>query len=204
MRIYSLEDASISPQPTGGKARTTDEFFEASLRRYLAETGRPLPQEVAEQGFRRLTGRGEHGKPYMRTEGLEDVHFSLSHTEGCAAIAFAGTPVGLDLVNTDVSRMGDEAKLEKIAKRFFTEEELYYMEGNEDKVRAFVTVWACREAYGKYTGEGLRTDFERVNPVALIGAESGAAIAVGKVAEQSGVVYAICADAAELRDMTFG
>jgi phosphopantetheinyl transferase len=203
MKIYRLEDESISPQPTGGKAKKTDEFFENSFLNYLEETDRRLPEAFEGTRFRKLTGRGEHGKPYIKLKGFEDVHFSLSHTKGFAAIAFAEQPVGLDLVNTDTSRIGDAERLAKIAKRYFTGSEANYIDGTGDVSAAFSTVWACREAWGKYTGEGLRSDFEKTDVIALMNAESGPAITTGRFGAKKDIVYALCANTTLLQEMVF-
>ncbi|MDR1272383.1 MAG: 4'-phosphopantetheinyl transferase superfamily protein [Clostridiales Family XIII bacterium] len=203
MKIYKLEDESISPQPTGGKAKKTDEFFEESFLHYLKETGRQLPEALKGTRFRKLTGRGEHGKPYIKIDGFEGIHFSLSHTTGFAAIAFAESPVGLDLVNTNISMTGDPERLSKIAKRYFTDSELGYIERSGGASAAFVTVWACREAWGKYTGEGLRSDFEKTDVIVLMGTESGAAIATGILGEKKNIVCALCADVALLKEIVW-
>lgn len=88
----------------------------------------------------------EHGKPYIY--GADNWHFNISHTDGMIGIAVSDEPVGID-----VESIGD-ADL-RIAKRFFTVSENYYIESAECKDKRFLEIWTKKEAYLKYIGKGL-------------------------------------------------
>ena len=88
----------------------------------------------------------EHGKPYIY--GADNWHFNISHTDGMVGIAISDEPVGID-----VERIRD-ADL-RIAKRFFTVSENYYIENTACKDKRFFEIWTKKEAYLKYTGKGL-------------------------------------------------
>lgn len=98
--------------------------------------------------------RREKGKPYFSLPEEKDrsikpqVHYSVSHSRDWWGCLMAEEPVGFDL---EIFR--EKIDFEKIAKRFFTEEEhkytqLYGLEG-------FFELWVRKEAYIKYLGLGL-------------------------------------------------
>jgi 4'-phosphopantetheinyl transferase len=108
----------------------------------------------------------ENGKP--RLEPAEDVHFSISHTSDCIAVAFSRSAVGLDL-----ERMRPvDAKA--LASRFFSREEaLAVRESGE--IDLFFKLWTCREAAIKADGRGLSNLMDSTR------------VLMGKDAEDAGV-----------------
>lgn len=96
------------------------------------------------------------GKPvFSRQVGAS---FSLSHTHGCAAIAFAlpdfvfrkNQQLGMDIELIRECRMA-------VAKRFFTKEEYdYIFFQQENQQDAFFLIWTGKEAVMKKGGEGLK------------------------------------------------
>ena len=105
-------------------------------RRLAAEKYGLAPEELQ-------TARGPHGKPFFF--GLPGFHFSLSHSGEALALAVHGSPVGVD-----VERLR-EPEL-RVARRFFTADEQAAMRGGGAR---FYEIWTKKEAYLKYTGEGL-------------------------------------------------
>ncbi|MGB0579900.1 MAG: 4'-phosphopantetheinyl transferase family protein [Limisphaerales bacterium] len=94
----------------------------------------------------------EHGKPSLAEGGLE---FNVSHTEGQVALAFAHSPVGID-----VERFDRDLDHDSLTKRFFSEHErqqLSDMDAEERKA-AFFRCWTQKEAYLKALGSGLSRD----------------------------------------------
>ena len=91
----------------------------------------------------------EHGKPYFEGSG---VHFSVSHSGRCAAIAVDDAEVGVD-----VEQLPDRDFL-KIARRFYHPNELHDVEAAQDQPRAFTRIWTRKEAYLKQLGVGITTD----------------------------------------------
>ena len=89
-------------------------------------------------------GRGKPSLPRW-----PDVHISVSHTEGLAAVAFARAPVGVDVERVRPLR------LPHIAGRFFTPEENAWLRASEDRERDFFVLWMRKEAWLKATGTGL-------------------------------------------------
>lgn len=99
-----------------------------------------LPQDI-------ILERDEYGKPHILNS---DVDIGITHTEGLAAVA----------VSTD-GRIGiDAEKIYKkdpmpLAKRFFAENEVAYVENADDAALAFTKIWTEKEAYVKMLGKGL-------------------------------------------------
>jgi len=103
--------------------------------------------------------KGEKGKPFFaglqgpEGAGKPEVHYSVSHSGDFWGCLMAGEPVGFDM---EVVR--ERVNYDKIAKRYFAEEEckLVLSSGLE----AFFDVWVRKEAYVKYLGTGLATGLD--------------------------------------------
>ena len=115
-----------------GKALT-----DALIRRYLG-------REDA------VIHRTEKGKPYVRFPGQDgDAPFiSVSHSENTFALLVSETEAGLDI------QYPRGVKAERIAARYFTEEEAAEVAEDSTGDR-FFELWTRREAFSKYTGIGL-------------------------------------------------
>jgi hypothetical protein len=101
--------------------------------------------------------RGPHGKPYFAAPPLRDrVHFSVSHSGAHWAALFHDAPVGLDIEDLRIREKMTAERMERIAARFFTEDERAYLNGDRSDLRTrFFRVWTAKEAYVKYTGGGM-------------------------------------------------
>lgn len=89
---------------------------------------------------------GEHGKPFLHGRG--DFHFSFSHSGKYIALVCSRENAGIDIERKDRGN-------EKIARRYFTGDEYSRIYGNTGQNLSFAEVWTSKEAYIKYTGEGL-------------------------------------------------
>jgi 4'-phosphopantetheinyl transferase len=95
-------------------------------------------------------GAHANGKPFVEGANIE---FNLSHSGALALIAVArGRRVGVDV--EQVRPMSD---LERIAGRVCTPGELATLAGlaESQRDRAFLAMWARKEALAKATGEGI-------------------------------------------------
>nr|WP_315023302.1 4'-phosphopantetheinyl transferase superfamily protein [uncultured Aminipila sp.] len=90
---------------------------------------------------------GKHGKPYF--ENIP-VCFSISHSGEIWVCLMADFNVGMDI------QIYKQLKYEKVAQRFFQENEVKYI--NEQGIDAFFQVWVRKEAYVKYTGNGFANE----------------------------------------------
>ncbi len=101
--------------------------------------------------------QGKSGKPYVVNCNIE---FNVSHCEEIVVCAINNTPVGIDIEKIKPINPS-------IIKKFFTPTEQEYIFGkspcveafstelNEMQLKRFFECWTAKEAYLKYTGEGL-------------------------------------------------
>ena len=89
----------------------------------------------------------EKGKPFF--EGLP-VHFNVSHSGMLWVCMVGDAPCGIDI---QVGQEMNVRKYDRIMRRYFTPNEQDFCDryGTE----GFFRIWAHREAFGKYTGEGF-------------------------------------------------
>lgn len=92
-----------------------------------------------------------NGKPM-----LDGIYFNLSHSRAMVVCAISDLPVGCDVEKI-------QSGAEKVAERFFTENEKAYLDRFPDSERTgeFFRLWTMKESYVKMTGEGLRIDLDR-------------------------------------------
>lgn len=95
------------------------------------------------------TQKGAHGKPYF--PDCPWLHFSISHSGEYWACAMAPTEVGLDL------QLHTKGRKERISARFFHPQEYEYL--RRSGYRGFFDIWAAKESYVKYTGQGIDENF---------------------------------------------
>lgn len=130
---------------------------EAALR-YVKESDRKLSlaayrllQEALEKeyGIREapVFGFGPHGKPFLRD--FPHIHFNLSHCPGVAMCAVDTAPVGCDVEAVPAALDRD------LCSHVCNAQELEEVLGAPSPERAFTTLWTRKEAFLKYTGEGL-------------------------------------------------
>jgi 4'-phosphopantetheinyl transferase len=123
-----------------------DEFVvnRATLRILLAGYMADAPERIAFEYSTR-------GKPSVRNAG--GLRFNLSHTAGRAAIALARERE----VGIDVERIRSQYDAQKIAQRFFSEQEQKLLQelSGQKLADAFFRCWTRKEAYIKARGEGL-------------------------------------------------
>ena len=87
-----------------------------------------------------------NGKLYLID--YPDLYVNLSHS-GCYAVcAVNNTPVGVDI------QRGRECDM-KMARRFFTSEETYYINSSLDKEHSFFKIWTRKESFVKAIGKGI-------------------------------------------------
>lgn len=99
---------------------------------------------------------GEYGKPTLTSN--PNLEFNISHSGDYALIAVARN----HKVGIDVERLRDGLEIEKIARRFFSEEENSELAGLPPKQQTtgFFNCWTRKEAYIKAHGLGLSLHLE--------------------------------------------
>ncbi|MDR1496129.1 MAG: 4'-phosphopantetheinyl transferase superfamily protein [Clostridiales Family XIII bacterium] len=145
MKLYLFD----RDEPGGAEA-----FFRAAVLDYCgaaicADFGDEIP----------AVAREPNGKPYFSESPLNgQTHFSLSHSGAYWAVLFHDAEVGLDIEDMDIRGGLTDERRERIAERFFAEDEKTYIlagEDHADRLTKFFRVWTAKEAYIKYTGNGM-------------------------------------------------
>lgn len=88
----------------------------------------------------------EYGKPHL---GDGRLCFSLSHSGAYSLCAVSDRDIGADIQRQKTFN-------ERLARRFFSEEELRHILSADDRDHAFTKVWALKESYIKAVGLGLK------------------------------------------------
>lgn len=106
---------------------------------YHQVTGQTMPELIREI----------KGKPQFAAGPW---HCSISHTRQAVFCALSLTPIGLDAepLNRKVG--------ERIMERALSPMEQAQLGDYPTKAEGFLTHWVLKEAYGKYTGHGIRGD----------------------------------------------
>lgn len=94
---------------------------------------------------------GQYGKPYFKSH--PNVCFSVSHSGNIWVCAFSDTEVGTDVQVYD--KTGNTERRRRIANRWFSENEREYLEKCGYGEAEFYKIWARKEAYVKFTGDGI-------------------------------------------------
>ncbi len=93
------------------------------------------------------------GKPYFEGSAL---HFNLSHTDTLVCAAVADCPVGVDAQMLTAPSDG-------VIRRVLSEREQDLLHRSDDKKALFTRFWTQKEAYAKWTGEGLSCIFSSLD-----------------------------------------
>ena len=86
------------------------------------------------------------GKPYV---GKDGVYISIAHSHERCLVAVSNSEIGVDIEY----RSKDEARLIRIAERYFTEKEAEYVKAKPSE--RFYEIWCAKESFIKFTGEGM-------------------------------------------------
>lgn len=121
---------------------------------------------------------GEDGKPFLKSHPR--FHFNVSHTRRAVAAAASCRPVGVDIEGLRPARM-------QVADRFFTAaEQAYVRAGTDGQDRRFFTVWTRKEAYLKWSGNGIRV------PLTSIETTAGVVAGMLRTAYRGDLVLSVC------------
>ena len=88
---------------------------------------------------------GKNGKPFLNGNGL---FFNISHCAEGVAVVLDTAPVGIDVQETGGFN-------EKVAKRFFDEDENKKINASPDRAEAFTRIWTLKESAIKCEGKSL-------------------------------------------------
>ncbi len=124
--------------------RNTERLVRRCAEMYIMEERLPVGTVSSE------ILRAPKGKPYFKELPLD---FSVSHTGSLWVCAMDTRPVGIDV------QAFRKCRYAKIAKRYYTSDEQEYVSAMGEA--GFFRIWTRKEAYAKYTGEGLTNDMKK-------------------------------------------
>jgi 4'-phosphopantetheinyl transferase len=175
--LASLDDVDLTPAHGSFAAAelaraekvTADDRRERFLaRRWMARsllaeaTGEEPGELVLERRCERC-GDLHPANPFPT--GAGEVWWSASSSDGLAAVALAGSRVGLDL-----ERRAERRRWKGIAGRFYTEAEREAIAGSPQR---FFDFWTLKEAYLKALGLGLPGGLRSLDCAGLVPAADG-------------------------------
>lgn len=129
----------------GGRQRT-EELVRRAAEQYIWEERLSLGTVSGE------ILRTERGKPYFKEVPIE---FSVSHTGSLWVCLIDREPVGVDVQKIRPCRR------DKIAERYYTRDEQEYVAAMGEN--GFFQIWARKEAYVKFTGDGITEKMKEVS-----------------------------------------
>lgn len=97
---------------------------------------------------------GEHGKPFFTL--IPKIHYNISHSGKYVMCLFAGEEVGIDI------QIHKKVNYERILERMVPADMVREILESDDMEKAFFAQWVLREAYIKWTGEGLSRDLRTI------------------------------------------
>lgn len=98
---------------------------------------------------------GEHGKPFLSYRPA--IHYNISHSGEYVVCVLADEEVGIDV------QIHRKANYERMLERMVTDEKRREILAGPDVEKEFFTQWVLREAYIKWTGEGLSRDLRNIS-----------------------------------------
>jgi 4'-phosphopantetheinyl transferase len=147
----------------------------ATLRRLL---GQALECDPARLEFK----YNAHGKPELADRHGQRMHFNVSHSDHLALIDITPTsPIGVDLEQVRAVRYDLQ-----IAHRFFTARESADLEAlpEAERIAAFFSLWARKEAWLKAKGVGIAEFLNRVQ-VSFLPGEAARVLHVAEEPEEA-------------------
>jgi 4'-phosphopantetheinyl transferase len=94
-------------------------------------------------------------KPFLGSHPW--LHFNVSHSEDFAVIAMSQCKLGID-----VEWVSKNFDFWPILPGVFTENEILFVQGAENKEYSFYSLWTRKEAFVKAIGRGIDDDFKKV------------------------------------------
>jgi len=114
---------------------------------------------LGETKFIPSIAKGVHGKPYLQNS---DLYFNISHSQRYVVCAISDEEVGIDI------QFHKKDEIDKVARRMMSAKEWQEYQEASDKSKFFYDLWAKKESYIKYTGEGLSVDMRLINIEACV------------------------------------
>ena len=113
-----------------------------------------------------MLARGRRGRPQLGTQlATTSLDFNVSHTRGMALIGIAqGLPAGLR-IGVDVEHGERQVNADGLSRKFLSAREQAALAPltADQRRRAFLRLWTCKEAMSKATGDALSAPFRHLD-----------------------------------------
>ena len=129
------------------------EHLEHMIAEKLLETG--LKKEYGINLKHEPRAEGEHGKPFLSWR--PQIHYNVSHSGNYVVCILADQEVGIDV------QIHKKANYERMLERMVSPAQRIEILEGEDPEKEFFRQWVLREAYIKWTGEGLSRDMRTIS-----------------------------------------
>lgn len=133
-----------------------EEYKEKNMEHMLGEKllEKGLKQEYGLNLKYEPRGKGEHGKPFFTLQ--PKIHYNISHSGEYIVCIFSGEEVGIDI------QKHKQANYARLLERMVPKEQIQKILESENRIQEFFDQWVLREAYIKWTGEGLSKDLRKI------------------------------------------
>lgn len=99
-------------------------------------------------------GKNEHKKPWLPEN--QDLHFNISHSGDWVVFLFSSSPCGID-----IEKIKRDFDFEGMMPSVFHPREIDWINGQNDRNRAFFKLWTIKESLLKAQGTGLINDLNQ-------------------------------------------
>lgn len=98
---------------------------------------------------------GEHGKPFLTLQPR--IHYNITHSGKYVMCIIADQEIGIDV------QVHKKVNYERMLERMVPADMIREILDSDEPEKAFFTQWVLREAYIKWTGEGLSRDLRTIS-----------------------------------------
>ena len=114
-----------------------------------------LKKEYGINLYNEPRAEGEHGKPFLSYR--PSLHYNISHSGKYVVCILADQEVGIDV------QIHCRANYERMLRRMVPREQYLEILSDINVEKKFFEQWVLREAYIKWTGEGLSRDMRTIS-----------------------------------------
>jgi 4'-phosphopantetheinyl transferase len=141
-----LEETSVEARHRVLSFHHKEDAYRSLFGEFLARYAIILQTGLSNEDI--ILSTTHYGKPYI--EGMEGIHFNISHAGNWVVCALDNSPVGIDVeqvMPVDIEEFSDHFSAEEYA--------LLSAEAGERQLGLFYELWTLKEAYIKQQGKGM-------------------------------------------------
>jgi 4'-phosphopantetheinyl transferase len=107
-----------------------------------------------------VIGRGRRGRPLVACDSAPGLDFNVSHTRGVALFGITEA----ERIGVDIEHSERQLNVEGVSRKFMSAREQAELDAmpEDDRRRALLRLWTCKEAMSKATGDALSAPFRKM------------------------------------------